>query len=1042
MRNKKYSIIGVLGLFFIFIIISNNIDLNNSNVNTNEPNMEIEQLEDLLTVKSSGFWNNFSSIYINNWTTIAGYDWCSGNGSWGNPYVIENMSIDAGGGSYGIFVQNSKNDYFIIRNVTVYNAGSGQWDTGIKLLNTNNGTLIDNNCSNNGNSGILLYNDSDNNTISGNTANNDGLYGIWLVNDCENNTISGNTANYNIIIGGIVLNDFCDNNTISGNTANNNADGIWLASRCSNNTISGNNVTNNNLNGINIYNNCHKNMISGNIANNNWGVGIYLYENCSSNTISGNTATNNAGDGIMLAKLTYPCNNNTISGNNVSYNAQNGINLYDGGNDNMIMGNRITNNTDDGIELYYSFSNQIIGNSINFSGDDGIYLDNSNWNNITGNRIINNTDNGIELSQSDSNQIIGNSINSSAQYGIWLNSGSDNNLMYNNMFNNNIVHARDDAGTNFWNNSVIGNYWDNYTWFDVNRDGIGDTPHDFIGGTDYLPKWTISNSNVSIDFPINNTICATPPLITIRTFHLSNHSNWYNVSGNPNIVFFLNNTQANLNISLWNSLPEGQFQISFYFNDTFGTIYENATYTLYKDSQAPNITLSSPSDGEYFNVAPPSYNVQFADQYPITMWYSLNNLLNITFTTNGTLDLGNWTAIPEGPVTLRFYAKDTVGNLHTSMLNIFKDTARPILELSAPTELQVCMDQAPEFDLTINDASPCIIWYSLNNGRNISSSSSGRIDAGEWDALPDGVIRIQFNVQDAAGNFFSIEIDVQKTSSNPLLIIIIVAVALAMLGVGLLARRSRIRARERDVKIVAFLNEQRSAITENDISLYKEQHLCLVHKGKIDGISYICPNCGSFYCMKCYDALVELENECWSCRNAIDVSKPVKTFKKDKSVQLIDDGIGKKGLLKSTKEVRKAADLKRVSLMTTTAPERSKLLKTIEKEKSEPLIDDGIEKKGLMKSTEEARKAADLKRASLMATTAPDLKEPIQKTPLESQIEVNRLKQDIDFMNKELEDLDIRVKYGIITEKKYLRKKELLETILNSLNFKLDQIKK
>jgi parallel beta-helix repeat protein len=1095
MVNKKSLFLGVLGLFFISVIFSDNYVLNSSNDYISEINMENQPLEVLLTVKSSGYWNNFSFIHItgSNWSIAAGYDWCSGNGSWSNPYTIENMTIDASSSptGIGIYISNSKNDYFIIRNVTVYNGGN----SGISLENTNNGTVTNNNCSVNGSGislsfncenntilgnnannniagiavGIYITSNCDNNTISGNTAKNNGM-GFYIIGDCDNNTISGNTANNNFLFG-INLYWNCDDNTISGNNFSNvgpldQTRGIYINVKCDNNTISGNNASYNSQYGIYLSDSCYDNTISGNIASFNSGHGIYLYDNCSSNTISGNNATNNAGDGIRLDKQNYPCYNNTISGNNASYNTQKGIYLYDS-DDNTISGNNANNNVFSGIMLSYGcYFNNISGNNATNNDGDGIHLFGQsspcNNNTISGNNAINNTLNGIYITYCSNNTISGNNADNNTQNGIFLDwdcysntisgnnasyntqngiylgvqitfniisgnnisyntqcgiwitiTNNDLNLLYNNIFKNNTVHARDDVGTNFWNNSVIGNYWDNYTGLDENHDRIGDTPHNFIGGTDYLPIWTVSSSNVTIDFPANNTIWATPPLIKIRTYHPFNHSNWYNVSGNPNIVFLLNDTEDNLNISLWNSLPEGQFQISFYFNDTSGFIYENLTYTLYKDTQAPNITLSFPSDGEYFSITPPSYNVQFVDQFLSTRWYSLNNLYNITLTTNGTMDLGNWTALPEGPVTLRFYADDTMGNSNTSTINIFKDTLKPSLNISAPTELQVYMDQAPEFDLTINDASPYDIWYSLNDGRNISCSASGRIDAGEWNALPDGVIRIQFNVQDAAGNLISIEVDVQKTSSNLLLIIIIiVVVAIAMVGVGLLARRSRIRTRERDAKIVTFLDQQKSAITESDISVYKEQHICLVHKGKIDGISYICPSCGSFYCMKCYDALVELENECWSCRSSIDVSKPRKTFEKYKSEPLID-GKGKKGLLKSTKEVKEAP-------------------------KS---IDDGTEKKGLLKSTEIARKA-DLKRASLMATTAPELKEPIQKAPLESQTEINKLEQYIDHVKKKLEDIDFSLEIGIIREEKYLRKKELLDTKLNSLNLKLDQIKK
>jgi parallel beta-helix repeat protein len=153
--------LGILSLFFLLLFISNIDVLHNRNVNTNETNMENELIEDLPIVKSSGYWNNFSYIHItgSNWSTAASYDWCSGNGSWSNPYIIENMTIDAASSptGSGIYILSSQNDYFIIRNVTVYNAGTGFYDAGIYVGNSGKGTLTNNNCSNNGKYGINLY---------------------------------------------------------------------------------------------------------------------------------------------------------------------------------------------------------------------------------------------------------------------------------------------------------------------------------------------------------------------------------------------------------------------------------------------------------------------------------------------------------------------------------------------------------------------------------------------------------------------------------------------------------------------------------------------------------------------------------------------------------------------------------------------------------------------------------------------------------------------------------------------------------------------
>jgi len=134
-------------------------------------------------LKSSGYWNLEFKIHIdNNWSeTESTYDWCSGSGTWSDPYVIENVAVNGGNSGSPILIENS-NVYFRIKNCTVYNSGLGffqqPYEGGIKVVNVTKGTII-NNIAFYNKVGILLYN-SENNTLSGNTANNNTLSGIRL----------------------------------------------------------------------------------------------------------------------------------------------------------------------------------------------------------------------------------------------------------------------------------------------------------------------------------------------------------------------------------------------------------------------------------------------------------------------------------------------------------------------------------------------------------------------------------------------------------------------------------------------------------------------------------------------------------------------------------------------------------------------------------------------------------------------------------------------------------------------------------------------
>ncbi len=69
-------------------------------------------------------------------------------------------------------------------------------------------------------------------------------------------------------------------------------------------------------------------------------------------------------------------------------------------------------------------------------------------------------------------------------------------------------------------------------------------------------------------------------------------------------------------------------------------------------------------------------------------------------------------------------------------------------------------------------------------------------------------------------------------------------------------------------------------VDEGEVTIYKGSHTCLVCKGSVEGFNiYHCPTCNSIYCKACTQAVIDLENQCWSCNSPIDASKPVKPYK-------------------------------------------------------------------------------------------------------------------------------------------------------------------
>ena len=122
-----------------------------------------------------------------------------------------------------------------------------------------------------------------------------------------------------------------------------------------------------------------------------------------------------------------------------------------------------------------------ISNNYVKKGGHGIYLKSSNNNDIVDN-IIEDNNVGIYFSNSDSNTIRSNDIKDNNANGVFLSSLSSGNTIYLNDFSDNMDSNAKDYGSNNWDYSMQGNYWDDYNGEDDNDDGIGDTPYIIQGG--------------------------------------------------------------------------------------------------------------------------------------------------------------------------------------------------------------------------------------------------------------------------------------------------------------------------------------------------------------------------------------------------------------------------------------------------------------------------------------------------------------------------------------------------------------------------------
>ncbi|MEM3396179.1 MAG: NosD domain-containing protein [Thermoplasmata archaeon] len=370
-----------------------------------------------------------------NQAQINGWD---GDGSQGNPYIIEGYDIDANGGGYCIWIQNT-NVHFVIRNCNLTNATQSSnipGGCGIALDSLNNGTVENNKLL--GNifgvylefvNNIVIYS----NIISSNT-----FYAIYILSS-TNISLSGNIMLASgIMIDCYNLDEWTTLEIEENNMVNNKP--VKFYKNCEGMTVSGEagqvilaNCTDCVITGLNITNVCagismgysNNNEITGNCLTSSY-MGLYLI--CSNyNSIRNNTIGNNS-DGIYIS---WSTENNEIMENNVSNNS-NGISL--------------------GVSKY----TKVHDNNISWNNH-GIYLFSTTESEITSNRIINN--NYGVYCQYSSNNITKNYLEGN-YYGIFARDSSYNNITGNTAVGNNYSICIE----SYWEESGYNNISSNTVW--------------------------------------------------------------------------------------------------------------------------------------------------------------------------------------------------------------------------------------------------------------------------------------------------------------------------------------------------------------------------------------------------------------------------------------------------------------------------------------------------------------------------------------------------------------------------------------------------
>jgi len=637
------------------------------------------------------------AIPLYNWEATASYyDWCFGSGTWNDPYIIQDLELDGGDTLNCIEIYNS-DVYFEIRNCTI----SSSLEHGIALTNVNNSMIYNNTFQRNLDRAI--YSEfSNNNSIYDNFINTSHygfdlmlsnvnmlsdniiqncMYGFYVMNG-TNNRVTENYL-YRNIIGIVDANGF--NNSLLENTAIESVGyGIALGGSV-NATVSMNHIIGSAMGGIILQDSMYS-FISNNNVSQNGDFGIYLMGlngESTNNIISQNKITNNSETGLGL---------NILTKDNLVFNNEfinNGLNAQDNGTfnlwDNGALGNSWDDYVgedlnDDGIgDVAYDILG-LAGNIDNYPiFDDGAEV----LPNIT---IITPSSQALHADSAPSFSL---SINCPKLDSSWYTIDNDiTNITFigSTGIIDQIEWDKKGNGTvtiRFYANNTAG--WIAYSEVVINKDIIS-------------PAITIIN-------PVGGNLFGTnPPTYNININDANLDIMWYTLdNGVTNIT--ISELTGIIDETEWNNQPSGSITIRFYASDALGNIGYSEV-VINKDITPPVITINSPEVGDIFETNSPIYSIAVSDANLDTMWYTLDNgATNISISDLiGVIDEAEWNDQPNGYVTIRFYANDTMGGEGTALVIVTKNAPLPEVPPGIPgTNLFVIY-------LTLFIGIPILIW--------------------------------------------------------------------------------------------------------------------------------------------------------------------------------------------------------------------------------------------------------------------------------------------------------------------------------------------
>jgi len=643
----------------------------------------------------------------------------SGSGTVDDPYTIEGLDIGT-----------SKTDCIYIGNTTKFLVISGcslhgtdYAYSGIKITNSGNITIMNNNCSNDY-KGIRLIN-TNNSTITDNNCWGYRNLGMDLSNSnynlvINNTCIPSKYAEVGIIVSG-------SHNVLINNTAinhKNGGEGITLANYEEGSVIHDNVIMNNNC------------------SNNTWGVETGTVFNT---TISGNNCS------YCYTGISASATDNSMIVNNDCFHCSRafGIELTESDN-NTIWNNDCRYNTL-GLTLYCDCNNNTISfNEICYNTADGVCIDfNSDHNFVLNNTIHDNNGCGINVTRSNFNRIGGNIFSG--------NNGTSS------VYDSSHVQAYDD-GINYWNMTAYGNYWEDRTSPDVDTDGIVDLTYPIYGGSnvDNYPLVFEISIDVLPDKAYSNTSTATISGSVSFVSEISSVS-WYNARNGA--------SGSCTGKSSWEAVIELEEGSNLVYFDVAGNTNSdlNRSVEMIYDKVSPVVTIDGPSDGDYAH----SVKVSWTCSDAISGIAGYHIILDGTSMATLPSSMLSYALIlaSEGSHTVKVIASDMAGNMASDEVSFIFDRTAPCVEIATPTD--DCYNNTGDVILSWDgsDGLSGISYYSISIDDKAPEIIDDATGCYLFSDLDDGEHDVDIVAVDNAGNAASDTVHFITDTAKPSIVI-------------------------------------------------------------------------------------------------------------------------------------------------------------------------------------------------------------------------------------------------------------------------------